>query len=114
MASSAAAGPARAFQAEQLSGVVSSVDLDHKKIAVTPTDKEKPVDVAVNDQTVIQTANGKILALKELKTGDGLGIAHTGGLASKIVVNIRSAGLEIDSMPRICNAAMATTIMMRA
>jgi hypothetical protein len=81
--------PVHALQAEQLAGVVSSVDLDGKKIVVTPTGKEKPVDVAVNDQTVIQTAGGKSLAFKELKTGDGLGIAHTGGLASRIVVNVK-------------------------
>jgi hypothetical protein len=78
-----------AFQAEQLAGVISSVDLDGKKIAVTPTGKDKPVDVTVNDRTVIQTANGKTLAFKDLKTGDGLGIAHTAGLASKIVVNVK-------------------------
>ena len=78
-----------AFQVEQLAGVVTSVDIDGKKIVVTPTGKEKPVDVTVNYQTVIQTPNGKTLALKELKTGDGLGIAHTAGLASKIVVNVK-------------------------
>src|SRR3954451_1907225 len=81
--------PAPALQVEQLAGVVTSVDVDGKKVVVTPTGKDKPVDVTVNDQTVIQTANGKTLALKDLKTGDGLGIAHTGGLASKIVVNVK-------------------------
>jgi Cu/Ag efflux protein CusF len=83
----------QADQVEQLAGVVSSIDLDGKKIAVTPTGKEKPVDVTVNDQTVIQTAGGKSLAFKELKTGDGLGIAHNAGLASKIVVNVKPAEL---------------------
>jgi hypothetical protein len=36
------------------------------------------------------------------------------GIASKIVVSICSAGPEMDWMPRICSAAMATTIMIRA
>jgi hypothetical protein len=80
---------AHAFQVEQLAGVISSVDLEGKKIAVTPTGKERPVDVAVNDKTVIQTSGGKALALKDLKSGDGLGIAHTAGVASKIVVNVK-------------------------
>jgi Cu/Ag efflux protein CusF len=81
--------PVHALQGEQLAGVVSSIDLEGKKIVVTPTGKEKPVDVTVNDQTVIQTPHGKKLALKELKTGDGLGISHTAGVASKIVVNVK-------------------------
>ena len=64
---------------------------------MTPTGKDKPVDVTINDQTVIQTANGKTLALKELKTGDGLGIVHTGGLASKIVVNVKPDDIRVSS-----------------
>ena len=87
------ASSASAFQAEQLAGVVNSVDLEAKKIAVTPTGKEKNIDVTVNDQTVIETSGGRVLQLKELKTGDGLGIAHVGGLASKIVVNIKPSEL---------------------
>jgi Cu/Ag efflux protein CusF len=85
--------PVHAFQVDQLAGVVNSVDLDGKKLVVTPTGKEKPVDVTVNDQTVIQTTGGKALALKELKTGDGLGIAHSSGLASRIVVNVKPSEL---------------------
>ena len=33
------------------------------------------------------------MELKELKTGDGLGVAHTAGLASKIVVNVKPSEL---------------------
>ncbi|WP_435006138.1 hypothetical protein P12x_003790 [Tundrisphaera lichenicola] len=78
-----------AIDAEKLAGVVSSVDLDSKKIVVTPTGKEKPVDVTVNEKTVIETPAGKSMNLKDLKSGDGLGIAHSAGLASKIVVNVK-------------------------
>ena len=60
---------------------------------MTPTDQEKTVDVTVNDQTVISTTAGKPLQLKDLKPGDGLGIAHTGGVASAIAVNIKPAEL---------------------
>ena len=86
-------GPARATPADQLTGIVSSVDLEAKKIAVTPTGKQLNVDVTVNDQTEIVSSSGKKMELKELKTGDGLGVAHTAGLASKIVVNIKPAEL---------------------
>ncbi len=84
---------ASAADVEQLSGIVSSVDIEAKKIAVTPTGKQLNIDVKVNDETEIVTSAGKKMELKELKTGDGLGIAHTAGLASKIVVNIKPAEL---------------------
>ncbi len=86
-------GRSEAMQADQLTGIVSSVDLEAKKIAVTPTGKQLNIDVTVNDQTEIVSSSGKKLELKELKSGDGLGVAHTAGLASKIVVNIKPAEL---------------------
>ena len=80
---------ARAIDDEKLAGVVSSINFDSKKIVVTPTGKEKPVDVIVNDKTVIETPAGKSMTLKDLKTGDGLGIALESGVAAKIVVNVK-------------------------
>ena len=88
-----ASAPALAQQTEQLAGILSTIDVEGKKLAVMPTGKEKTVDVTVNDQTVIETSAGKGIALKDLKSGDGLGIAHTAGLASKIIVNIKPAEL---------------------
>ncbi len=85
---------AHASQVEQLSGVVSSVNLDARKIVVTPTAKDKDVEVVVNDQTVMTTQDGKTtVLLKDLKPGDGLGIAHTGGVASKILVAFKPSEL---------------------
>ena len=86
-------GSARAADVEQLKGIVSSVDLDAKKIAVTPEGKQLNVDVTVNDQTEITNSAGKKMELKDLKAGDGLGVNHTAGLASKIVVNVKPAEL---------------------
>src|SRR6185312_3596534 len=88
-----AGGLTLASPTEQLAGIVSSVDLEAKKIVVTPTDKQKNVDVLVNDQTEITTEAGKALQLKDLKTGDGLGIAHTAGVASKILVAVKPSEL---------------------
>lgn len=90
---SLAAAAAHAAPPEQLAGIVSSVDSDGKKIVVTPTDKGKNVDVTVNEQTVIETSSGKLLPIKELKAGDGVGIVHVGGLASKILVNVKPSEL---------------------
>ncbi len=90
---SLAGGLATASQVEQLSGVVNSVNLEARKIAVTPTGKDQDVDVTVNDQTVMTTQDGKTIHLKDLKQGDGLGVAHTGGVASKIIVAIKPSEL---------------------
>jgi Cu/Ag efflux protein CusF len=84
---------APAARADQLAGVVSKVDLDAKKIDVTPEGKQLTVAVTVNAQTEIVSSAGKKLELKDLKAGDGLGIAHTGNLASKIVVNVKPSEL---------------------
>lgn len=89
----AAATIAQAAEAEKLAGIVSSVDIDAKKMAVTPTGKQLNVDVKVDDKTEIVTSAGKKLEFKELKTGDGIGVVHTGGMASKIVVNVKPAEL---------------------
>lgn len=80
---------AHASAAEQLKGIVSSVDTDAKKIVVTPEGKQLTVDLKVDAQTEIVTSAGKKLELKELKAGDGLGAVHTNNLASKIVVNVK-------------------------
>ena len=90
---SSASGTLQAASPEKLAGIVSSVDVEAKKIAVTPTGKQLNTDVTVNDKTEIITSANKKIELKELKTGDGLGIVHTAGLASKIVVNVKPAEL---------------------
>jgi hypothetical protein len=87
------AGSSFATAAEQLAGIISSVDLEGKKIVMAPTDKETTVDVLVNDQTAITTEAGTALQFKDLKSGDGLGIAHNGGLATKILVAPKPSGL---------------------
>ncbi len=85
--------PAPAFSADEVSGIVKSVDVEGKKIVVTPTGKDTTVDVTVNDKTVMKTEAGEAIALKELKTGDGVGIAHKAGLALSIQVNVKPAEL---------------------
>ncbi len=87
------AGQAGTALAEDLSGFVTKVDAPAKKIAVTPTGKDKAIDVTVDDKTVIETSAGKKVDLRDLKAGDGLGIAHKDGLASKIIVNAKLSEL---------------------
>jgi hypothetical protein len=82
-----------ALAPEQLAGIISSVDVEGKKIVVTPTGQETTTEVTVNDHTEIQTQGGNAFTLKELKPGDGLGIALTNGVASKIVVAVKPSEL---------------------
>jgi Cu/Ag efflux protein CusF len=73
----------------QLTGHVKSVDVDAKRLVVTETGTVTDVGVTVTDQTPITTMAGKDLEIKDLKQGDGVAIAHNGGVASKIVVNVK-------------------------
>jgi hypothetical protein len=78
---------------DQLAGIVSSVDVEGKKIVVTPTGLESTTDVLVNDQTEILTEGKNPYSFKDLKPGDGVGIALKAGVASKILVAVKPAEL---------------------
>jgi Cu/Ag efflux protein CusF len=84
-----AGSAASASSADEVSGIVKSVDVEAKKIVVTPTGKETTVDVTVNDKTEMKTEAGDSVPLKDLKEGDGVGIAHKEGVALKIKVAVK-------------------------
>jgi hypothetical protein len=71
----------------ELTGHVKEVDADLKAIVITEIGTNNVIRVAVTPETTIVTGKGKTLNLKDLKKGDGVGIAHSGSVASKIVVN---------------------------
>jgi len=71
----------------ELSGHVKEIGADMKSIVVTELGTGNDVRVAVKSGTTIVTGQGKTLNLKDLKVGDGVGIAHEASVASKIVVN---------------------------
>jgi len=90
-----------------LRGVVDTVDIDGKKIVVSEADTDRDVDVPVAADTAVELSSGKVLALKDVKTGDGVGIAYAGPVATKIVVNpkppevrghVESVGADLKSM----------------
>ena len=74
---------------DELTGFVKSVSADLKTFVVTLTGTTTNVTVAVNDQTTIVTTAGKTLKIKDLKEGDGVGIAHIASVAKKIMVNVK-------------------------
>lgn len=71
----------------ELTGHVKSVAADLKSIIITEVGTKTEVKVAVTPRTAIVTGEGKTLELRQLKKGDGVGIAHDASVASKIVVN---------------------------
>lgn len=71
----------------ELNGHVKSVAADLKSLVITEIGNKSEVKVAVTPDTTIVTGEGKTMELRDLKKGDGVGIAHKASVASKIVVN---------------------------
>jgi len=72
---------------EEITGHVKSIAADMKSIVVTEVGTETDVKVVLTGRTTLVTNQSKTLELKDLKKGDGVGVAHHGSVASKIVVN---------------------------
>ena len=73
----------------EIKGVVNAVDPSEKRLVVTESGTDQDVTLSVGDQTAIETQAGQRLELRNLKTGDGVAVTHTGAVAERIVVNIR-------------------------
>jgi len=65
---------------------VKSVGADMRSLIVTEVGTNADYKVIVNPQTQVVTAEGKTLKMNELHPGDGVGIAHHQGVATKIIV----------------------------
>jgi len=76
-----------------LLGVVSTIDIDGKKLVVTETGTNREIDVALNPQATIETTGGKMYKLKDLKTGDGVSVVYVGSNVTKILVNVKPSEL---------------------
>lgn len=73
--------------ADQLVGVVKSVDTQGRKFVIVEKTTDRTVDVAVTPSTAITSSAGRPLTLKGLRKGDGVGVAHIDGVANSIIVN---------------------------
>ncbi len=82
-----------ALRADEVSGIVKSVDLEGKKFVVTPNGKDSAVDVVVNDKTIMKNEAGEEIALKELKAGDGVGVVSKAGIALNVLVAVKPSEL---------------------
>jgi hypothetical protein len=79
--------------AAELLGTVKSVDVDAKKITVTPKEGDDVV-VSVKDDTEWANKKGKIdnFDLSKLKKGAVLEITHENNVASKVMIKKFGAG----------------------
>jgi len=76
-----------------LRGLVKSIDLQKRQVVLGEAETDREVNVPLTDRTVIVTTDGKALALKDLKQGDGLAVITDGEAASKLVVRVKPPGL---------------------
>lgn len=73
----------------ELVGHVKSIAPDYSSFVLTEMETKTDVTVGVDEDTVIETTEGKRLDIKELKEGDGVGLTHVGSVAKRILVNVR-------------------------
>ena len=50
---------------------------------------KRGITVAVDEDTEIENSEGKSLTIKDIKVGDGVGIAHEASVARRIKVNLQ-------------------------
>jgi len=81
------AGGPTIVRADDLTGVVVSVEVAGKKVVVLDQATSQPRDVLFVDQADIRTNTGQPLKLYNLKRGDRVGIVASGGVATRVVVN---------------------------
>jgi hypothetical protein len=81
-------GEVQAQNPGELTGHVKSVASDHKTIVVTEAGTDKDITVTINGRTKIVTTDGRTLDIKDIKPGDGVGIAHTNSVASEVKVSV--------------------------
>jgi hypothetical protein len=85
----ASGGVARRVMVNQgmLRGVVSRIDLREPSMVVTESGTNRDIEVPLNQGIRIETGQRTPLALKDLKSGDGVGVLYSGEAPIDVVVN---------------------------
>jgi len=76
-----------------LRGVVSAVDLDDSNFTVTEHGTDRSVTVPVTEKTPFRSANDQKVALKTVKSGDGVLVQYAGRGVAKVIINPKPAEL---------------------
>jgi len=71
---------------DELTAYIKSVGADMRSLVVNEVGTDAEYKVIVTPQTELVNSQGKALGMKDLHSGDGVGISHTRSVASKIVV----------------------------
>jgi len=89
-------GQAMNMQVQQadLKGVVSTIDVGAQKLVITEAVTDREIPVALNPNTRIETHERKSLALKDIKTGDGVAVTYSGAAPVSVVVNSKPPELK--------------------
>ena len=74
---------------QEITGHIKSIAANFKTFAVTEIGTNRGITVAVDEDTKIENSEGKSLTIKDLKVGDGVGIAHEASVARRIKVNLQ-------------------------
>ena len=78
----------------ELKGVVSKIDLGAQKLTVTEEGTNRDIEVVLSPKTRIETMKRQSLALKDVKTGDGVGVVYSGAVPVDIVINSKPPELK--------------------
>jgi len=71
----------------ELKGVVSTIDLKLQKLTVIEEVTNREIEVVLNPNTRIETIQRKSLDLKDVKTGDGIGVTYSGAAPVEVMIN---------------------------
>ena len=71
----------------ELKGVVSTINLASQKLVVTEEVTNREIEIALNPNTRIETSQRKSLALKDIKTGDGVAVVYSGAAPVQVLIN---------------------------
>ena len=74
---------------QEITGHVKSIAANYKTFEVIEIGTKRGITVAVDEDTKIENSEGKSLTIKDLKVGDGVGIAHEASVARRIKVNLQ-------------------------
>jgi len=77
-----------------LRGVVSNIDLRAQKLVVTEDVTNRDIEVVLNPATRIESLKLNSLALKDVKTGNGISVTYSGAAPVEVMVNSKLPELK--------------------
>jgi hypothetical protein len=92
-----------------LRGVVSNIDLRAQKLIVTEDGTNRDIEVGLTPTSRIESINNQPVALKDIKTGDGISVVYSG--ATPVTATINSKPPELKGHIKSIGADMRSLIV---